>query len=421
MTRFRLIAIVLAWVLTETVALGLHPLLLGHSFSVASLTKARRAILQAPVLFVEPSMRSEAFLRTDALHPYLGFTGDPEVDAGFSNLGLWGRLGWPPPRRDPDRLLVGITGGSFAGELYEFGADQLRDGLARVSSSGDRKIEIVNLSHGGWKQPQQLLALSYLLALGGELDLLINVDGFNEVALDRSENAERGVFPAYPRGWALRVDDFLDGDLAALLGNVVRRSERQSTLATVFGWPLIRLSPVANLFWALLDRSAATGLLEARQQLSTRRSEEDRFRQTGPALAAGGAERMEILVQVWQNASATLARLSAAHGIRYYHFLQPNQYDEGSKPFGDAERRLALREDHPYRPGAREGYPQLRTAGALLTEQGVPFFDLSRLFADTSEPLYADDCCHLTAVGYHRFVDAVVESISTAPHEPPSP
>ena len=52
------------------------------------------------------------------------------------------------------------------------------------------------MAHGGWKQPQQLLALSWILALGGELDVLINVDGFNEVALDGVENAERGVFPA---------------------------------------------------------------------------------------------------------------------------------------------------------------------------------------------------------------------------------
>src|SRR6185436_13391576 len=45
--------------------------------------------------------------------------------------------------------------------------------------------EIVPLcfSHEGYKQPQQLLVLAYFLSIGQPLDLVVNIDGFNEVAL----------------------------------------------------------------------------------------------------------------------------------------------------------------------------------------------------------------------------------------------
>ena len=51
---------------------------------------------------------------------------------------------------------------------------------------------------------------------------------------------------------------------------------------------------------------------------------------------------MKLLVGVWQNSSIELARLSEANGIGYFHFLQPNQYDEGAKKMGVEERRLAF-------------------------------------------------------------------------------
>ena len=124
------------------------------------------------------------------------------------------------------------------------------------------------------------------------------------------------------------------------------------------------------------------------------------------------AERMNLLVGVWQNSSIELARLSEANGIGYFHFLQPNQYDEGAKKMGVEERRLAFRADHPYREGARVGYPLLREAGEMIRREGDAFFDFSRIFEDVPERLFADDCCHLTSRGYTLFADAIVQAIS---------
>ena len=291
-------------------------------------------------------------------------------------------------------------------------------GLSGIPRFKERRIALVNMAHGGWKQPQQLLALSWMLALGGELNVLINVDGFNEVALDGAENAKRGVFPAYPRGWAVRVDDFLDSDQTPLLAAVALGAERRIAMASVFDYRILRWSPTANLVWGLVDRRLNHDFVSARLEFAQSQSQQNRFRQIGPSVDADAAERLRILVTVWRNASGALARQSAASDIHYFQFLQPNQYDEDAKPMGTAERSVAFRSDHPYRLGARIGYPLLREAGETLRQEGDFFFDFSRLFEDVREPLFADNCCHLTADGYARFVDAVVESIAASPDRP---
>jgi hypothetical protein len=47
---------------------------------------------------------------------------------------------------------------------------------------------VVKATIGGYKQPQQLMALNWFMALGGEFDIVINLDGFNDVALPALEN-----------------------------------------------------------------------------------------------------------------------------------------------------------------------------------------------------------------------------------------
>jgi hypothetical protein len=116
-------------------------------------------------------------------------------------------------------------------------------------------------------------------------------------------------------------------------------------------------------------------------------------------------------VSRWAQASIQMRDLAAANGARYYHFLQANQYVEGSKVFSEEEKRIAdvdayVGRDFPYnpsvryyKPSARLGYPFLIEAGASLLEQGVRFVDLTMIFSDVRETIYRDACCHYNQAG----------------------
>jgi hypothetical protein len=110
-----------------------------------------------------------------------------------------------------------------------------------------------------------------------------------------------------------------------------------------------------------------------------------------------------------------MARLCEGLGIAYFHFLQPNQYVPGGKPMGEAERRIAFREDSPLRLPIERGYAQLRQAGASLVAEGVAFSDLSELFRDVHEPTYVDDCCHLDTFGNQLLAAAIGRVMAAAP------
>ena len=52
------------------------------------------------------------------------------------------------------------------------------------------------------------------------------------------------------------------------------------------------------------------------------------------------------LAEFWARCSTQMHRVCQAYGIKYLHYLQPNQY-VGDKPMGEEERRLPLRHKHP--------------------------------------------------------------------------
>lgn len=133
-----------------------------------------------------------------------------------------------------------------------------------------------------------------------------------------------------------------------------------------------------------------------------------------------GPERMHLeeaplvseCVAVWERCSRQLEALCVANDIRYVHVLQPNQYDPGSKPLSDSEKDTAFDPEGPYKPAIERGYPLLREAGERLRADGVTFIDLSRVFEDTKETLYVDNCCHFNKAGNRILVDAIAGELA---------
>ena len=124
--------------------------------------------------------------------------------------------------------MVGIFGGSGAAWFCEGGSDRLGSRLAEAPSFRGREIVPLCFAHEGYKQPQQLLILSYFLSIGQELDLVVNIDGFNEVALSRLNDA---------RGSDISMPSVMHMDpLTALLDQSSLTTEKVESLARIQGY-----------------------------------------------------------------------------------------------------------------------------------------------------------------------------------------
>ncbi|MCB9878390.1 MAG: hypothetical protein H6835_12395 [Planctomycetes bacterium] len=347
------------------------------------------------------------------VHPYLGYVNNRDIApiAGFpvSPFGFTEERS-PLRRRSRDRYVVALLGGSFALQLGLYAEDRLRDELAKSPALQGRRVEVVRLALGGYKQPQQLFAAELCWLLGGEFDCVLCLDGFNEVALV-DENVPLGVPGWFPRGWARLLDTVPEMAQQRRIGHLVVLREQRAALADAAdaaSW-----SPTLQCLWWWRDRGLQARLAALSVEIEHAGSGRT-FAATGPGAAPGsGTAGRRDNVDLWQRASRQLDALCRARGVPYFHFLQPNQYVPGSKPIGAEEAAVAIDDAHPYAAAVRESWPLLRAAGAALAADGVAFTDLTTVLADHPEPLYLDTCCHLGRAGYELVAAALAQVVRT--------
>jgi len=356
----------------------------------------------------------EAMGQVEVLHPFLGYVHDPNELGGVNQFGFT-QMDAELPRRSPDRLVVGVTGGSVAMLLCQLGGETLRDELqARFP---DREIVLSCLAVSGYEQPQQLMAFNYFRCLGAEYDVLINLDGFNEVVMEPIHNPHAVTFDVYPKEWDRRVHALVsssDTDFALLKLRLLELYEtRRKRAAWMLRAPW-RWSQTGQLLWWIRDQS----LLARARQLEERKHEIDTGREyvkTGPPnpqLDLPG--RQDELVDLWYRSSLWLHQVCAAADTTYVHALQPNQY------LPDSKQLTAWERIHAYDPQSKcvklvpQAYPQLRERGVELRSQGVHFVDLTMIFAETSETTYTDKCCHLNELGNELVAAALAAEVAAA-------
>jgi hypothetical protein len=177
-----------------------------------------------------------------------------------------------------------------------------------------------------------------------------------------------------------------------------------------FPW---RYSVLLNLYWSFRDDRLDWESYRLREAYMKGSSRHGPYVVTGPPREFATPEDLyEELTSIWETSSLVLSRLCQSQGIRYFHFLQPNQYVTNSKPMGDDERRTAIRQDHPYRRGVELGYPLMIRKGEELRRQHVSFHDLTRIFQGHAEAIYVDFCCHYNQEGYDLLADAVARAMT---------
>ena len=419
-TAFALASIVLAYLLCEVLAFAGYAVVRRELFSPPRFRDARAAIIKAPRLQrpgkpgIIPDHKRDA-PRAEVIHPYLGFVWDPTVMTGMNEFGF-PRTSPPLGGPDTSSVAIGVFGGSFAHGIAAYSGGIVEREVSRLPAFKGKTVRVYDFSIDGYKQPQQFLTLAYFLALGAHFDIVINVDGFNEVTIPPTELISKGVFPIYPRGWFTRVQgQGFDQESIAQLGEIALAQRWRQQWAGWFQRAPLWLSPTVNMVWLVGDAS-----IEARrQQLNVSfalheagQKEEISYITTGPRIdLIRGQDPYRVLAIHWGRCSLQMHRFCRANGMLYLHFLQPNQYLPGSKPLSESEQDFAYRRDSPLIEPVERGYPQLQQEGRALRARGVWFTDLSMVFANHEETLYHDDCCHCNPQGYRIVAGRIIDEI----------
>jgi hypothetical protein len=387
---FALVVLLLTLLSIELISYASYFIVSGHSFSFSEVKAARRSVIENDPSEDGFEVAGLKIPWNVPIHPYYGF-GKPE---GFNFL----ENPDDEIQNDPNGIIVAVTGGSVAHGLYKEKREALKAYLQQIPKFEGRNVHIVLLGYFAWKQPQQVTALSYYLAMGGKVDVLINLDGHNEI-VDANTNYRREVFPAYPWLWYNLASNTVSAKELRLIGEIRYRKNLRHSVAQVADKVAHGVS--GNVIWYLLDRLIGSGIEQRSVRLSELQFEEKSshpFRQFGPNRSFDSQrDRLSFSTHIWLSSSIQLDRMMKANGGEYFHFLQPNQYVPRSKTFSREERRTAY---DPRRVGAiRVGYPYLQNASSVLQNAQVQFFDLTGIFKDVKETVYRDRCCHVNGLG----------------------
>ncbi len=342
-------------------------------------------------------------------HPYMGFV----YDASYNiNVNPQGFVGEDILNSDAARdYNVVVAGGSVAANFFVLEAEELERRLSAIPGLAGKNINLACVAIAGYKQPQQLLAVNYLLSLGARIDLLINIDGFNEITLPFNDNYPNGVFVFYPTMWKDLTAGLGDARRRTLFGELTLADGVRTTLAGWFSSAVLDWSMIANLTWVLTDNALSGKTRQLLDELERSPGTLSTF-QKGPPNEGTSDELRERLAENWAVSSRLLGDLAKGGRFAYVHVLQPNQYVPGSKPLSEREKEIAISTTPGVAETTARGYELLAGRIPELRRAGVDFLDATKVFQNVREDLYFDTCCHFNKQGNDILLDAVMAFVS---------
>lgn len=355
-------------------------------------------------------------------HPYLGYVGNPGarpwtgVDDANNAYGLLSMTGHPYPyRREPGDFVIGVLGGSLADVFANVAEADLQAALAeRDPRFADRRVVMLSLGVGGYKQPQQLFMLEYMLLSGFEFDQILNIDGYNDLVFT-VDNQAHGVNPIYPSSQhygplteSLRASP--NPSVIRHLAEVFALYERERQVLGTIQTPPFKYSVFLNALGARFSQLSQSGIARQQAELAAIAQDDMSPAFRGPP-APSADDPADVAVAIWRDSSAMIHAILRDRGIPYVHALQPNQYVPDSKPLSEQELAMAFVPDSIGAKRVRHGYPRLAEAGAELKAQGLPFYDMTGIYADVADDVYVDNCCHVNPVGNRILAGAIADAI----------
>lgn len=280
-----------------------------------------------------------------------------------------------------DSIKVLVLGGSVATHLSS-GMPGVKENILASSLNtyfNTDRFVVYNAAFGGGKQPQQYFKYLYLDLLGFTPDVVINMDGFNEIALSIGENKSIGNPAIFPRSFSLQVNTVGADRSCAELNNRLLAMDSKIPLVEFAAWVYVRNC-----------HSKITGVATQSWWLKSMRIDER-------------TDFVKQAISIWRDSSNSLNEVLSSKKIDYLHVLQPNQYVQGSKNFTDTEKTFAT-VSSVWGESVKNYYPLL-TGEGLTTKN---FRDQRTIFKDTAETVYSDSCCHFNQKGMSMIVNDLI-------------
>ncbi|MBD1812028.1 hypothetical protein NDA07_18520 [Microcoleus vaginatus DQ-U2] len=363
----------------------------------------------------------------ERLHPFFGYVlkqgafPNEKLKLKVNKHGFFSLYEYPFIKTNNKQFIIGVFGGSVANNfaLDEYINKILSKKLQSYPEFADREIVVLNFGNGGYKQPQQLLILNYFLALGQELDLVINIDGFNEVALSNLNNKAR-VEIGMPSVQHIQPLTGLASNNVSpeVMSSIVQINENKKQLKA--GIDKLQTCQVAlcHAVTSLQVKQLINHYQQAVVKYDTQVKQSNSDTANSSIVYIPKADSVfedaaafDKMASMWYESSIGMNQILSSRKIKYFHFIQPNQYYPTKRAFTAKENEIAINKESPYIEGVKKGYPVLLSKVDDLQKAGVNIFSAVNILDNTKETVYKDACCHYNSVGEEVLANYVSSSI----------
>ncbi|MCC3550537.1 MAG: hypothetical protein EAZ90_28080 [Oscillatoriales cyanobacterium] len=363
----------------------------------------------------------------ERFHPFFGFIQKPSADfrPGFkvNNYGFISPYDYPFKKFKKNQFVIGIFGGSVASDfsIFQIQNKILPKYLKQVPGLQDKEFIILSFATGGYKQPQQLLILNYFLALGQELDLVVNIDGFNEVALSNLNNKNQ-INLAMPSIQhispltSLANNSLSTKALQATIRIKENKTKINEGLESLQHCSLAACDALTSVYVQNLVNNYRRDVIAFEKERSKTQQDDEgsvMYINKNKSVLEDGAA-FEQMAWNWAKSSIFMHKVLSASNVPYFHVLQPNQYYQTKRVFSDVEKRIAFNKDTPYAKAVEIGYPALLGKFPNLQKNKINILNGVKVFDKTKDVVYVDSCCHYNKTGEVIFSNYVGSSIVEA-------
>lgn len=403
---------------------------LFHNVKTSELEKIE--IRKNHLISLEKQSSSNKIFSGIALHPYFGWINVPNkkitTDAVLTRISSslhtyyinnWGfpsQFDYPYMKNDND-FVVFILGGSVAAYFSIVEGDNFIKKLEKLGIN--KHIKLVNLASFGYKQPQQLNILQYAIIEGMKPDLVINIDGFNEIALGHSNYSLYSINPIYPSGHHLFSSIFELSEGLGFRQNIIK------LLADKYSLNKMELYAYRNLL-NLSDSNIIRIILltvydymkvkevEIEQAISLQASKSpDMAKHFYKSVYQSDKQihsSCEYLVSVWKNSINLIDDMCNGIGCFFLEVAQPTFSYKYSKNFLTPNEKNSFSHgtwDH----GIKSCYGILEKEIHVMEKEGLNTLNLIRIFKSINSDIFVDQV-HFNENGYDIFSNQIIDYLS---------
>jgi len=360
----------------------------------------------------------------ERFHPFFGFIQKPSADfrPGFkvNNYGFISPYDYPLKKTKNNQFFIGVFGGSVASDyaIFQVQNQILPKYLKQLPGLKDKEFVILSFATGGYKQPQQLLILNYFLALGQELDMVVNIDGFNEVALSNLNNKNQIDLTMPSIQHILPLTSLANNSLSTkAMKATIRIQENKARinqgLERLQQCSLAACDALTSVYVQNLVNNYKTDVIKFEKERTKQQKDDSGsviYINTNNSVLQDSVA-FEKMALNWAKSSIFMQKVLSAINVPYFHILQPNQYYQTKRVFGEAEKQIAFNKETPYAKSVQIGYPALFKKFPNLEKNNINILNAVNVFDKTKEAVYVDSCCHYNQAGEVVFSNYVGSSI----------